>query len=86
MKTIGLLGGMSWESTALYYKSINEGMKESSRAQYLSIVDKLHKQGAEAVIMGCTEITLLISQKDTAVLLYDTTGIHAEEAVKLAMS
>jgi len=61
-------------------------MKESSRAQYLSIVDKLHKQGAEAVIMGCTEITLLISQKDTAVLLYDTTGIHAEEAVKLAMS
>jgi len=49
-------------------------------------VGKLHEQGAEAVIMGCTEITLLMNQKDTRVPLYDTTEIHAEEAVKLAVS
>jgi len=60
--------------------------KTSSREQYLDIVDKLHGQGVEAVIMGCTEITLLLNQKDTQVLLYDTTAIHAEEAVKLALS
>ena len=61
-------------------------IKDSSRAEYLKIVDRLHQQGAQAVIMGCTEITLLISQTDTTVPLYDTTEIHAEEAVKLALS
>ena len=69
------------------YKELCLGeVKASSREQYLDIVDKLHEQGAEAVIMGCTEITLLMNQKDTQVPLYDTTKIHAEEAVKLAMS
>ena len=69
------------------YKELCLGeVKASSRAQYLDIVDKLHAQGAEAVIMGCTEITLLMNQKDTRVPLYDTTEIHAEEAVKLAVS
>ncbi|MGB1310410.1 MAG: aspartate/glutamate racemase family protein [Leucothrix sp.] len=57
-----------------------------SKAAYLAIVDRLYQQGAEAVIMGCTEITLLINQKDTAVPLYDTTEIHAEEAVSLALA
>ena len=61
-------------------------IKASSRKQYVEIVNKLNEQGAEAVIMGCTEITLLIAQKDTHVPLYDTTAIHAEEAVKLATS
>lgn len=60
-------------------------IKNPSRSQYLSIVDKLHEQGAEAVIMGCTEITLLMNQKDTTVPLYDTTEIHAEEAIALAL-
>ena len=61
-------------------------IKAESKAQYLEIVARLHAQGAEAVIMGCTEITLLISQQDTDVSLYDTTAIHAEEAVALALS
>ena len=61
-------------------------IRGSSKDQYLEIVKRLHEQGAEAVIMGCTEITLLINQKDTAVSLYDTTQIHAEEAVKLSLS
>ena len=60
--------------------------KADSKSQYLEIVARLHEQGAEAVIMGCTEITLLINQQDTNVPLYDTTAIHAEEAVTLALS
>lgn len=71
---------------AIIYNELCLGtIKDSSRAQYLNIVDKLISQGAEAVILGCTEIALLIQQKHTKVLLYDTTHIHAEEAVKLAI-
>lgn len=61
-------------------------IKESSKKQYLEIVAKLHQLGADAVIMGCTEITLLINQQDTDVPLYDTTAIHAEEAVSLSLA
>ena len=43
------------------------------------------KNGAEAVILGCTEIPLLIQQKDVKVLLFDTTRIHAESAVEYAL-
>ena len=69
------------------YKELCLGeIKSSSKEQYLEIVKRLHEQGAEAVIMGCTEINLLIGQQDTSVPLYDTTAIHAEEAVKWSVS
>lgn len=69
------------------YKELCLGeIKPSSKKQYLDIVTRLHEQGAEAVIMGCTEITLLIGQQDTSVPLYDTTAIHAEEAVNWSIS
>ena len=55
-----------------------------SRRAYLEVVDSLAERGAEAVILGCTEIGLLIRQDDTPVPLYDTTGIHAAQAVELA--
>jgi len=57
-----------------------------SREKYLTIVKNLHQQGAEAVILGCTEIALLIQQIHTDVALYDTTQIHAQQAVQLAIS
>lgn len=57
-----------------------------SREKYLRIIDKLHADGAEAVILGCTEIALLVQQKHTNVPLYDTTEIHAAKAVKFALS
>ena len=57
-----------------------------SKAQYLIIVKNLFAEGAQAVILGCTEIALLINQNDTSVPLYDTTEIHAEAAVNLALS
>lgn len=60
-------------------------VKEASRQRYLEIIESLHEQGAEAVILGCTEIALLVQQSHTAVPLYDTAAIHAEEAVKWAL-
>lgn len=56
-----------------------------SKSEYLRIIDKLANQGAEAVILGCTEIGMLITQDDTEVKLLDTTVIHAEKAVEYAI-
>lgn len=61
-------------------------IEEKSRSEYLRIIDKLHQQGAEAVILGCTEIALLVEQQHTNVPLYDTTDIHAAEAVRLSLN
>ncbi|MEI5993207.1 aspartate/glutamate racemase family protein [Candidatus Enterococcus mansonii] len=55
-------------------------LKEKSKQFYLEVVDRLHQQGAQGVILGCTEIGMLISKSDTAVPLFDTTKIHAVEA------
>ena len=56
-------------------------IRDESRASYLAIIDTLTEQGAEAVILGCTEIALLVQQRHTTTPLYDTTAIHAEQAV-----
>ena len=55
-------------------------IKDSSRAAYSAIIDKLKEKGAQAVILGCTEIGLLIGQKDSSLPIYDTTEIHASKA------
>ncbi|RKZ71224.1 MAG: aspartate racemase [Gammaproteobacteria bacterium] len=57
---------------------------ENSKVEYLRIIEKLAEDGAEAVILGCTEIGMLIDQRDTNVRLFDTTVIHAEKAVEYA--
>ena len=61
-------------------------IRDESRAHYREIITQLVEQGAEAVILGCTEITLLVKPEDASVPLFDTTLIHAEDAVKLALS
>lgn len=60
-------------------------IKESSKQAYLAIIDDLKNAGAEAVILGCTEIGLLVKQEDTDVPLFDTTAIHAKKAAKVAV-
>jgi aspartate racemase len=60
-------------------------IKVDSRAKYLKTISTLHGNGAQAVILGCTEIALLVSQTDTPVPLYDTTEIHAAQAVAFAL-
>ncbi len=57
-----------------------------SKQKYIDIIGKLEKQGAEGVILGCTEIGLLISQNDISLPVFDTTQIHAEEVAKIAMN
>ena len=59
---------------------------QESKKAYVDIVDRLAQKGADAVILGCTEIGLLIDQNDTPVPLYDTTFIHAARAVELALT
>lgn len=56
-------------------------INEDSKKKYLDIINSLIRQGAEAVILGCTEITMLISQEDCTIPVYDTTRLHAEAAV-----
>ena len=56
-----------------------------SKAKYLTIIDKLANQGAQGVILGCTEIGLLIRQSDTPLPVFDTTQIHARKAAQEAL-
>lgn len=72
--------------TIIYDELCKGVIKESSKQQYLKIIDKLYAEGAQAVILGCTEIALLVSQQDTQVPLYDTTEIHAKQGVEYALS
>lgn len=60
-------------------------INEESKKSYLQIINSLSQQGAEAIILGCTEITLLISQDNCNIPLYDTTRLHAESAVDFAL-
>jgi aspartate racemase len=58
---------------------------ETSRAEYRRIMAQLVSEGAEAIILGCTEITLLVDQGDATVPLFDTTTIHARKAAEWAL-
>jgi aspartate racemase len=56
-------------------------VKDASLAEYLRIMEDLRSRGAEGIIEGCTEIVMLVQQQHTDIPLFDTTAIHAEEAV-----
>lgn len=61
-------------------------IKKSSRKQYVDIMERLMENGAEGIILGCTEIGLLVQDQDCRVPLFDTTRIHAEAAVEYALA
>jgi aspartate/glutamate racemase len=137
MKRIGLLGGMSWESSAEYYRLLNHAVRdrlgglhsadcvmhsidfttvevlqredrwdeaarlltvhaeglERAGAQCLvlctntmhKVADQLADRWAQAILLGCTEIDLLVGQDDAPVPVFDTTRIHSERIVDLAL-
>jgi aspartate racemase len=58
---------------------------EESRNEFRRVIQSLVHRGAEAVILGCTEISLLVDQRDSAVPLFDTTHIHARKAAEWAL-
>lgn len=80
----------SEEDMTIVHKIIYEELclgliKEDSKKEYLRIIDSLASKGAQGVILGCTEIGMLVKQSDTQVKLYDTTVIHSLEAVAEAL-
>lgn len=69
----------------IYDELVKGVILEESRKTYLQIIQRLVDKGAEGVILGCTEIPLLISQKDCTVPVFNTTALHAEAAAMEAM-
>ena len=61
-------------------------IKESSRKEFQRVIDHLKADGAEAVILGCTEIGLLIHPSDSSLPIFDTTCIHAKRAAEIALT
>jgi aspartate racemase len=121
MLTIGLLGGMSWESSAHDYRRLNERVRErleehgltvlvpdevdrqlihrvifselcvgvvreGSRQAYRGVMDRLVEMGAQGIVLGCTEIELLIEQADSPVPVFPTTRRHVEGALDAAFA
>jgi len=69
------------------YKELVAGeIRQESRMAYREVIARLVAGGAEAIILGCTEIMLLVAAEDSAVPLFDTTTIHAIAAVDLALA
>ncbi len=70
----------------IIYKELVQGeVKTSSREKVINIINKLEQNGAEGVILGCTELPILISEKDVRLPIFDTTAIHARQAVAWAL-
>jgi aspartate racemase len=70
----------------IIYTELSKGiLSEASKKQYLEIIKKSEKEGAQGVILGCTEIPLLIQQKDCDIIVIDTTEEHAYAAVEFAL-
>ena len=71
----------------IIYQELGHGLvRQEARQAYIKVIDDLVKRGAEGVILGCTEIPLLIKEKDSPVPVFDTTALHAAAAVDFALS
>jgi len=69
------------------YDELSKGeLNPTSKQRYLEVIDRLQKEGAEGVILGCTEIPLLIKQEDVTLPVFDTTTIHATKAMDFALN
>jgi aspartate racemase len=69
----------------IYDELVAGQIRDESRAGYVAIIRKLVERGAEGIILGCTEIPLLVDEASAAVPLFDTTQIHAEAALTYAI-
>ena len=70
----------------IYNELVHGQIKDASRETYKTIIKNLENQGAEGVILGCTEIPLLITATDVDITIFDTTKIHAESAVEWTLN
>jgi aspartate racemase len=69
----------------IYQELVRGKIEDESRAEYVRIIEASKKTGAEGVVLGCTEIPLLIHQKDVSIPVFDTTAIHSIAAVDWAL-
>ena len=69
----------------IYDELVVGKIEPASKVEYMRIIESLAQAGAEGIILGCTEIGLLVSQSDSRLLLFDTTRIHALAAVRVAL-
>jgi len=70
----------------IYDELVIGEINRTSRAQYQRIIDELVQQGCEGIVLGCTEIGLLVKETDSRAPLFDTTRIHAIAAVEYALA
>ena len=78
-------GDIEAVNSVIYDELCLGNIREESRRRFTGIIDQLKERGAEGVILGCTEIGLLIRQADSALPVFDTTLIHAEQAALRAI-
>ena len=70
----------------IIYQELCQGQIDAeSREVYLAIIERMRAQEIDGVILGCTEIGMLVQAQHTDIKLYDTTAIHAQQAVNLAL-
>ena len=77
--------GVETVNDVIYHELCLGIIKDESRRKFLEVIDAMAAQGAQGVILGCTEIGLLVKQADTALPVFDTTQIHAAKAAMSAI-
>ncbi len=82
---IPALEGVEQVHRIIYSELVHGKIRNESREIYKRIISELEERGAEGIILGCTEIPLLISESDVSIPTFDTTTIHAEKAVEWAL-
>jgi aspartate racemase len=74
-------------NTVIFDELCANRVEPKSKKEFILIINRLKKEeGAEGVILGCTEIPLLIKQEDVDIPVFDTTAIHSEAAVKYSLN
>jgi aspartate racemase len=73
-------------NTAIYNEMSRGIFREETKTEFLRIIDLMVKQGAQGIILGCTEIPILVKPEDCPVPVFDTTLIHTKAAVAFALS
>lgn len=69
------------------FEELGRGLfKPETKQRYIDIINKLAEQGAEGIILGCTEIPMLLNSNDVEIPMFDTTAIHSKAAVEFALS
>lgn len=70
----------------IYDELVHGVVRDASRQRYVDVIDRLVAQGAEGIILGCTEIELLITAADVSVPVFPTTALHVDAAIRAALS